>query len=58
MRKYTTGFFMILLFIIEWVFDMIVKLFTVLHEGVKEAAIYAETTYNEIKDEPDSRTDK
>lgn len=61
MKKYTIGFCLVLFFVIEWTLDVIVKLFTVLHESVKELAIYLETTYNEINvkySEPDSRTNK
>lgn len=60
-KKYLIGFLLVIFFVIEWLFDVVQKLITVLHESVKELAIYLETTYNEInkKDsEPDSRKDK
>lgn len=57
-KQYFTGFWLLWLMIIEWVLDLISKLWQTIHGCFKELTEALVTIYNELKQkpgEPDSR---
>ena len=57
-KRNITLFFLALLLIIEWAFDVVSSLWRVVHEAVKELATALEIKHKELKQvagEPDSR---
>lgn len=53
MKKFVVSFGYFLLMLVEWVFDLVVKLVSVVHSEIRELTIAIEKKYNQIN-EPDS----
>ena len=55
-KKYFIGFFLLIMMLIEWVCEVILKIVNVIHEGVKELTLALDRIYNELnlRNEPDS----
>lgn len=49
MKKYFIGFWLVVLLIIEWVVELVVKLVAVVHGGVRELTLMMDKIYNDLK---------
>lgn len=52
-RKYFIGFWLLLLLLVEWLAELILKIVTVVHGSIKDLTIALNKKYKEVN-EPDS----
>lgn len=48
-KKYFIGFWLLLLMIIEWVFDLVKSVWDVVHKSIQDLTIAMQNEYNDIK---------
>lgn len=51
-KKYFVGLILLIFLIIEWVLDMIVKMWKIIHEGTRDIATALGEIYNELNNKP------
>gem|GEM_PF-4409037 len=51
-KQYFAGFWLVLAYILEWIVDVIGRMWTAFHSSIQEGTKALEAIYNELKQKP------